>query len=174
MGQIKCILKHFEKFLEIQLYVQRTTTYIQRISLNIKQIYWIKTYLENRENKRAIAWQVKVALEQRFPKIRNISSSTIRRVQKRKLWHIYKKLNKRHAASVSQSCAQKFVGSYITLKILKESGCELIYFHGFGYDPEKQQFYGWWWKGSKAISKCTMIQSILLLLLQYRSCICTE
>ena len=153
MSQVKCILKHFEKSIEIQLDAQRTTKYIQRTALNEEQIYWIKTYLENSENKRVIVRQIKIALEKRFPEIGTISSSTIRRVLKRKLWHTYKKLNKRHAASVSQSSAQKFLESYMTLKTLEESGWELIYFDGFGYDPRKQQFYGWWRKGSKGYVK---------------------
>ena len=100
-----------------------------------------------------IVRQVKIAIKKRFPEIGTISSSTIRRVLKRKLWHIYKKLYKRHAASVSQIIAQKFIESNMTLETLEESGWELIYIDGFGYDPRKQQFYGWWRKGNKGYVK---------------------
>ena len=115
-SQVKCILKHFEKSIEIQFDAQRTTTYIQRTALNEEQIYWIKTYFENRENKRVIVRQVNIALEKRFPEIGTISSSTIRRILNRKLWHTYKKLNKRHAASASQSSAQRFLDSFVIFR----------------------------------------------------------
>ena len=39
------------------------------------------------------------------------------------------------------------------LEALEENGWELIYFDGFGYDPRRQQFYGWCCKGSKGFVK---------------------
>ena len=151
--QVKCILKHFEQSLEVQLQIQRKEAYKQRRILNEEQVGWLKDYLAEKKNKRVVVKQIKAALESKFPEIGTISPSTIGRTLKSRLWYTYKKLNKQNSASISQQNIQRFIESSMILEALEENGWELIYFDGFGYDPRRQQFYGWCCKGSKGFVK---------------------
>ena len=45
--------------------------------------------------------------------------------------------------------SRDLIVNFEILKALEDDGWELMYFDGFGYDPRKQQFYGWCLKGSK-------------------------
>ena len=149
INQVKCILKHFDKSLRQQLEFRRLEESKHRRILDDDQISWLKDYLNFKRNKRVTAEQIRMDLELKFPEIGSISASTVRRILKRRLWYSYKKLNRRTAVSNSQANVQKFVMSSAILKTLEDDGWELIYFDGFGYDPRKQQFYGWCEKGSK-------------------------
>ena len=83
--QVKCILKHFEQSLEVQLQIQRKEAYKQRRILNEEQVGWLKDYLAEKKNKRVVVKQIKAALESKFPEIGTISPSTIGRTLKSRL-----------------------------------------------------------------------------------------
>ena len=148
INQAKCILKHFDRSLRQQLELRRLEESKHRRILD-DQISWLKDYLIFKRNKRVTKDQIRMNSELKFHEIGSISASTVKRILKRRLWYSYKKLNRCIAVSNSQANAQKIVMSSSTLKTLEDDDWEIIYSDGFGYDPRKQQFYGWCERGSK-------------------------
>ena len=110
-------MKGYHKLLEFQRQVEKINAQKRKWVLNDFQIESLSDYLIRNKNKRIVAKQVKLEIEENFPEIRNISLSTVTRLLKQRFLFSYKELSKQSISYAKQSNLMKFVEVCSSLSI---------------------------------------------------------
>ena len=147
LQQVKWVEKHLDHALLTQNQQRKYEKHKIKWILKDEQIEWLAGYVSRMSDKRIIARTVKHAIENQFPEIRNISLSTVTRALKQRIGMSYKKLHRRAIGTFQRVNIIKYIDSAWIIQSLKNTGWELIYFDGFGWDSRRSQFYGWSRKG---------------------------
>ena len=103
--------------------------------------------------KRITAKTVKIDIINQFSEVINISLSTVARTLKQRVGMSYKKLHRREAGTFKKANIIQYIDSAWIIQTLPNTGWELIYFDGFGWDSRRSQFYGWCRRGDSGYMK---------------------
>ena len=147
LQQVKWVESHFDSELFAQNQQRKIENFKMKRILKDEQIEWLSDYICRMNDRRIIARNVKLAIEDQFPEIRNISLSTVTRALKQRVRMSYKKLHRRDIGTFRRANIIKYIDSAWIVQNLVNAGWELIYFDGFGWDSRRSQFYGWSKKG---------------------------